>query len=461
MGSQPTWKPQRRVLLRNVGVPRGTEIETYVQRGGYRGLEKALREHEPREVVEMVLNSGLRGRGGAGFPTGRKWMFLPKGVYPRYLVCNADEGEPGTFKDRVLIEEDPHGLIEGITVSSYACEAAHAFIYIRGEYDLGRRRLEQAIQEAYEWGFLGKNIRDSGYNLEMSVISGAGAYICGEETSLLSSLEGKRGHPKLKPPFPASQGLYRLPTIVNNVETLANVPLIVLNGAEWYRQWGTEMSPGLKLFSVSGHVERPGVYELPLGTPMRELIEDVCGGPKDGIPLKAIIPGGSSVPMLPADVAMETTLDYESLSQAGSSLGSGGVIVANEQTCIVRLTKRLASFYRHESCGKCIPCREGTDWMYKILTRIEAGHGRLEDLPLLLDISSNIAGRSFCPLGDAAIGPVVSSIQRFRDEYEFHIAEGRCPAGTQIPQPHQIHSVEEPGRGEPETEESSLLSREA
>ncbi|MBN1657370.1 MAG: NADH-quinone oxidoreductase subunit NuoF [Anaerolineae bacterium] len=433
MGSQPTWNPQRRVLLRNVGVPGAADIETYVQRGGYRGLERALCGCEPREVVETVLNSGLRGRGGAGFPTGRKWMFLPKGVYPRYLVCNADEGEPGTFKDRILIEEDPHGLIEGIVISSYACEAAHAFIYIRGEYDLGRRRLEQAIRQAYEWGFLGQDIRGSGYNLEMSVVSGAGAYICGEETSLLSSLEGKRGHPKLKPPFPASQGLYRKPTIVNNVETLANVPLIVLNGAEWYRQWGTEMSPGLKLFSVSGHVERPGVYELPLGTPMRELIEDVCGGPKDGIPLKVIIPGGSSVPMLPAEVAMETNLDYESLSKAGSNLGSGGVIVANQQTCIVRLTKRLASFYRHESCGKCIPCREGTDWMYKILARIEAGQGRPEDLSLLLDISGNIAGRSFCPLGDAAIGPVVSSIQRFRDEYELHIAEGRCPTAPPDP----------------------------
>jgi NADH-quinone oxidoreductase subunit F len=349
---------------------------------------------------------------------------------PRYLVCNADEGEPGTFKDRVLIEKDPHSLIEGIVISSYACRAAHAFIYIRGEYNLGRRRLEEAIRQAYAWGYLGEDIRGSGYALELSLISGAGAYICGEETALLSSLEGKRGHPKLKPPFPAVEGLYRLPTIVNNVETLCNVPLIVQYGAEWYRQWGTELSPGPKLFSVSGHVERPGVYELPMATPVHELIEHVCAGPRNSVPLKAIIPGGSSVPMLPAAVALDANLDFESLRDAGSNLGSGGVIVVNEETCIVRLTMRLAAFYRHESCGKCIPCREGTDWLYKILARIEDGGGRPEDIPLLRDICHNIGGRSFCPLGDAAIGPVLSSIEHFRDEYEYHIANGQCMAGA-------------------------------
>ena len=421
---------QTNVLLHNVGIPGSHEIETYIERGGYQALGKALKEHAPSEIVEIVLNSGLRGRGGAGFPAGRKWMFLPKGVYPRYLVCNADEGEPGTFKDRVLMEHDPHGVIEGIILSSYACEVEHAFIYVRGEYDLSYQRLRQAIDQAYERGFLGKGILDSGYSLELSILRGAGAYICGEETSLLSSLEGKRGHPKLKPPFPAAEGLYRKPTVINNVETLFNVPFVVTNGADWYRQWGTPRSPGLKLFCVSGHVERPGTYELPLATPMRELIYDVCGGPKDGIPLKAIIPGGSSTPMMPIDTALACNLDYESIFEAGSMLGSGGVIAINVQTCIVQVTERLARFYKHESCGKCIPCREGTDWMYKILRRIEGGQGRMEDLDLLLDICGNIMGKSFCPLGDAAVGPVQSSIERFREEYEFHIREKRCMAGA-------------------------------
>ena len=417
---------QTRVLLHNVGMEDSHQIEPYVQRGGYRTLAQTLREHKPADVIRIVVDSGLRGRGGAGFPAGRKWMFLPKDVYPRYLVCNADEGEPGTFKDRVLMEHDPHGVLEGIIISSYACQAEHAFIYIRGEYDLSYRRLRDATGQAYAHGYLGTNILDSGYDLELSILRGAGAYICGEETALLSSLEGQRGHPKLKPPFPAGQGLYRRPTIINNVETLFNVPFIVANGAAWYRQWGTERSPGLKLYCVSGHVERPGTYELPMSTPMRALIYDVCGGPKDGVPLKAIIPGGSSTPMLPAEVALETNLDYEALSEAGSMLGSGGVIVINEQTCIVRTTERLAAFYGHESCGKCIPCREGTDWMYRILKRIERGQGRGEDIELLLDICDNIEGKSFCPLGDAAVGPVKSSIERFGEEYEFHIREKRC-----------------------------------
>jgi NADH-quinone oxidoreductase subunit F len=417
---------QEMVLLRNVGVVDAHEIETYMQRGGYTALSKALKEMEPQAVIQVVLDAGLRGRGGAGFPAGRKWMFLPKGVYPRYLVCNADEGEPGTFKDRVLMEWDPHGVIEGIIIASYACQVEHAVIYIRGEYDLSYQRLRAAVDQAYAKGLLGQDILSTGYDLDLSIVRGAGAYICGEETALLSSLEGERGHPKLKPPFPAAEGLYRKPTIINNVETLFNVPFIVQEGATWYRQWGTDQSPGLKLFCVSGHVERPGTYELPLATPMRTLIFDVCGGPRDGIPLKAIIPGGSSTPMLPAEVALEANLDYEALFEAGSMLGSGAVIAVNEQACIVRLTERLARFYRHESCGKCIPCREGTDWMYRILRRIEGGQGRAEDLDLLLDICRHIAGRSFCPLGDAAVGPVQSSVERFRDEYEFHIREKRC-----------------------------------
>jgi NADH-quinone oxidoreductase subunit F len=417
---------QTNILLHNVGVPHSYEIETYTKGGGYQALVQVLKDLKPAEVVRVVLDSGLRGRGGAGFPTGRKWMFLPEGVHPRYLVCNADEGEPGTFKDRVLMENDPHGVVEGIAIASYACEVAHAFIYIRGEYDLSYQRLRKAVDRAYERGYLGTNILDSGYNLDLSILRGAGAYICGEETAMLSSLEGKRGQPKLKPPFPAVEGLYRKPTVINNVETLFNVPFILLNGAEWYRQWGTGRSPGLKLFCVSGHVERPGTYELPMATPMRELIDDLCGGPKGGIPLKAIIPGGSSTPMMPAEVALDANLDYESISDAGSMLGAGAVTAINERTCIVRLTQRLADFYRHESCGKCIPCREGTDWMYKIVHRIEHGGGRSEDLDLLLDICDNIAGKSFCPLGDAAVGPVQSSVERFREEYEFHIREKRC-----------------------------------
>lgn len=421
---------QLNALMHNVGVANSHDIRTYVEQGGYQALTKALAGYQPQDVVQLVLDAGLRGRGGAGFPTGRKWMFLPGDVQPRYLVCNADEGEPGTFKDRVLMEHDPHGVVEGIIISSYACEVEHAFIYIRGEYDLSYNRLRGAIDQAYERGLLGQNIQGSGYNLELSILRGAGAYICGEETSLLSSLEGRRGHPKLKPPFPAVEGLYRKPTVINNVETLFNVPFIITEGVGWYRQWGTERSPGPKLFCVSGHVERPGTYELPLATPMRELIDDVCGGPKDGIPLKAIIPGGSSTPMMPADVALSTDLDYESIFEAGSMLGSGAVVAINKHTCIVQLTERLTAFYRHESCGKCIPCREGTDWMHKILKRIERGRGREQDLDLLLDICDNIAGKSFCPLGDAAVGPVQSSIQHFRKEYEFHIREKRCMAGA-------------------------------
>jgi len=414
-------------LLRNVGVPNSHEIDVYVERGGYQALAKALKEFEPQELVNLVRQSGLRGRGGAGFPAGVKWSFLPKGVYPRYLVCNADEGEPGTFKDRVLIEYDPHGLIEGIIISCYACEVEHAFIYIRGEYVFGAERLEKTVAQAYERGYLGKNILSSGYDLELTVHRGAGSYVCGEETGLLTSLEGDRGHPKLKPPFPASQGLYRKPTIINNVETLFNVPFIVEHGAEWYRGFGTERSAGLKLFCISGHVNKPGVYELPLGTPMMTLINDYAGGASK--PIKAVVPGGASTPMLPLDMLDTLTLDYEALATAGSMLGSGAVIVVGEGTCIVRLVERLAAFFRHESCGKCIPCREGTDWLYKIMHRIEHGQGREEDIDLLLDICDNIGGKSFCPLGDAALGPITSSIKNFRDEYLYHIREKRCMVG--------------------------------
>jgi NADH-quinone oxidoreductase subunit F len=418
-----------KVLLRNVGVPDSHEIKTYIERGGYQALAKALKEYKPEELVELVKASGLRGRGGAGFPAGVKWGFLPKGVYPRYLVCNADEGEPGTFKDRVLIEYDPHGLIEGIIISSHACQAEQAFIYIRGEYAFGADRLDRAVEQAYERGYLGQDILGSGYNLELVVHRGAGAYICGEETALLTSLEGNRGHPKLRPPFPATEGLYRQPTIINNVETLFNVPFIVQNGVEWYRGFGTERSPGPKLFSISGHVKKPGVYELPLGTPMRTLIYDCAGGPLDGKPIKAVIPGGVSTPMLPAEAIDQANLDFESLIEAGSMLGSGAVIVIGEGTCIVKAVERMVAFFRHESCGQCLPCREGTDWLYKILHCIEHGEGREEDLDLLLDICDNMdyaQGKSLCPLAGSPPGPVRSSIKHFRDEYLYHIHEKRC-----------------------------------
>ena len=418
---------EEKVLLRNVGVPNSHEIDVYLERGGYQALEEALKEFTPKDLVDMVKESGLRGRGGAGFPAGVKWSFLPPGVFPRYLVCNADEGEPGTFKDRVLIEHDPHGLLEGIIISSYACQVEHAFIYIRGEYVFGADRLDRAIEQAYDRGYLGKNILRSGYDLEITVHRGAGAYICGEETGLLTSLEGGRAYPKLKPPFPATEGLYHKPTIINNVETLFNVPFIVLKGADWYRSFGTEKSTGIKLFSISGHVKKPGVYELPLGTPMRTLIYDCAGGPLDDKPIIAVIPGGSSTPMLPASVIDTVALDYEALAEAGSMLGSGAVIVIGQGTCIVDIVERLAEFYRHESCGKCVPCREGTDWLYKILRRIKHGEGREEDIDLLLDICDNIAGKTFCPLGDAALGPVRSSIALFRNEYLYHINEKSCP----------------------------------
>jgi NADH-quinone oxidoreductase subunit F len=418
-----------KVLLRNMGVADSHEIKTYIERGGYQALAKALKEYKPEELVELVKASGLRGRGGAGFPAGVKWGFLPKGVFPRYLVCNADEGEPGTFKDRVLIEDDPHGLIEGVIISSYACQAEQAFIYIRGEYAFGADRLDRAVEQAYERGYLGQDVLGSGYHLELVVHRGAGAYICGEETALLTSLEGNRGHPKLRPPFPASEGLYRQPTIINNVETLFNVPFIVQNGVEWYRGFGTERSPGPKLFSISGHVKKPGVYELPLGTPMRTLIYDYAGGPLDGKPIKAVIPGGISTPMLPAEAIDRVNLDYESLIEAGSMLGSGAVIVIGEGACIVKAVERMVAFFRHESCGQCLPCREGTDWLYKILHRIEHGEGREEDLDLLLDICDNMdyaKGKSLCPMAGSPPGPVRSSIKHFRDEYLYHIHEKRC-----------------------------------
>jgi NADH-quinone oxidoreductase subunit F len=374
----------------------------------------------------VVKASGLRGRGGAGFPTGLKWSFVPKdSPKPRYVVCNADESEPGTCKDRELMEKHPHLLLEGIMLAAYAIKANTAYIYLRGEFETLQRVVDKAIGEARGAGLLGPSVAGSGFPLEIHTHLGAGAYICGEETALLSSLEGYRGQPRLKPPFPAVEGLYACPTVVNNVETLMNVPHIVRHGAAWFRQWGTEKSPGTKIFSVSGPVKRPGNYEVPLGLPLSTLIDEHCGGMREGMKVKAVIPGGSSVPLLPASM-LGTGLDFESMAAAGTLLGSGGVIVIDEETCIVDALYNITRFYEHESCGKCTPCREGTYWMSEVFERLESGHGRERDIDLLWDVADNIMGKSFCALGDAAAMPVMGAIKHFRDEFEYHITHRRC-----------------------------------
>ncbi len=418
-------------LLRNREVPQIGHMDVYREHGGYDALKKSLAEFEPEQLVDLVKRSGLRGRGGAGFPTGVKWGFLPKDGRPRYLVVNSDEAEPGTFKDRELIENNPHQLIEGMIISSYAIGAGQAYVYCRGEFLKGSEELARAVKEAYAAGFLGENILGSGFSLDIFVYRGAGAYICGEESALLESLEGRRGNPRLKPPFPAVAGLYGMPTIVNNVETITNVPAIVTHGAEWYTSMGTEKSPGLKIMSVSGKVNRPGNYEIPLATPLRTLIEEYAGGMQEGRSIKCVIPGGSSVPLLMPD-KLDTPLDYESVLQAGSMLGSGGCIVLDDTVCIVRAAARLVKFYREESCGKCTPCREGTYWMTDVLDRIEAGAGNEADLDMLLDIADNMNGKCFCPLGDASLGFMVSAIKHFRDEFEAHVREHRCPLGAKV-----------------------------
>jgi NADH-quinone oxidoreductase subunit F len=415
-----------KVLTKNINVPNLLQIDVYESLGGYKNLAKALKEYTPDSIVDIVKKSGLRGRGGAGFPTGMKWGFVPKDSgKPIYLCVNADESEPGTFKDRLIIEKDPHQLIEGIVISAYALDCHRAFIYIRGEFAYGAGVLNKAIDEALNKGYLGKNILDSGFDLELSVHRGAGAYICGEETALLESIEGKRGHPRLKPPFPAVVGLYGAPTVINNVETLANVPHIIKNGAEWYASIGTERNTGTRLFGVSGHVKKRGVYELPMGTPLKELIYDHCGGMRDGRQLKAIVPGGSSVPVMTAD-QIDVALDFDSVAKAGSMLGSAGVIVMDDSTCMVKAARVLAKFYAEESCGQCSQCREGTEWLYRILTRIENGNGRTGELELMLDICANMKGKTICPLSDAAAMPIESYIQKFYDEFAAHIKEQRC-----------------------------------
>jgi NADH-quinone oxidoreductase subunit F len=417
-----------KVLTRNMHVPRLQNIEVYESIGGYQALRKALGECKPADVTEMVKRSGLRGRGGAGFPTGMKWGFVPKNSgSPVYLCVNADESEPGTFKDRLIIEKDPHQLIEGAVISAYALDCHKAFIFIRGEFFYGAGVLNRAVEEAYGRGYLGKNILGTGYDLDLLVHRGAGAYICGEETALLESLEGRRGHPRLKPPFPAVVGLYGCPTVINNVETLANVPHIINNGPEWYAGIGVERNTGTRLFGVSGHVRKRGVYEFPMGIPLRELIYDHCGGMRDGRALKAIVPGGSSVPVLTAD-QVDVHLDFDSVAKAGSMLGSAGVIVMDDSTCMVRAITRITKFYAEESCGQCTQCREGTEWMYQILKRIENGKGRKGELEVLLDVCKNMLARTICPLSDAAAMPVESYIRKFYDEFDAHIREQRCTA---------------------------------
>ena len=417
-----------KILTRYQDIPNYTgAIDEYIAQGGYQALPKALREFQPAQLIEEVKKSGLRGRGGAGFPCGLKWGFIPKdSPKPKYLVCNSDESEPGTFKDRMLIEEEPHQLVEGIVISSYDIGCHRAFIYCRGEFVHGARVLERALADAYARGYLGKNILGSGFDLDVYVHRGAGAYICGEETGLLESLEGKRGQPRMKPPFPAIAGLYRSPTVINNVETLSNIPHIVLRGAEWYAGIGPARSPGPRLFSVSGHVERPGNYELPMSITLRELIFDHAQGIRDGRRLKAVIPGGSSAPVL-TERHLDLTMDFESLAAAGTMGGSGGVIVMDDTVCMVRVGEIVSRFYHHESCGQCTQCREGTAWLHKVLRRIERGQGRKEDLDVLLDMCDNMKGKTICVLSDAAAMPIESYLKYFRDEFETHVREQACP----------------------------------
>ena len=418
--------PRGPLLFKDIDTPGLAAIETYRKLGGYRTLGEVVGKKPPDECIEVVKASGLRGRGGAGFPCGLKWSFVPTdSPRPKYLVCNADESEPGTFKDRELMEKNPHLLIEAMILSAWAIRSNTGYIYLRGEFEYIQRILDRAIAEARAAGLVGENIAGSGWRCEIYTHLGAGAYICGEETALLSSLEGFRGQPRLKPPFPAVEGLYACPTVVNNVETLMNVPFILQNGAAAYRQWGTEKSAGTKILSVSGPVKRPGNYEVPLGLPLRKLIDDHCGGMRDGLKVKAVIPGGSSVPLLPASL-LDTGLDYESMNAAGTFLGSGGVIVIDDQTCIVDALYNITRFYEHESCGKCTPCREGTYWMSEVLERLESGHGRERDIDLLLDVADNILGKSFCALGDAAAMPVQGAIKHFREEFEYHVTHKRC-----------------------------------
>ncbi len=412
-------------LLKNIENPNSADINEYIKVGGYKSLSKAL-ALDPKDIMEEIKKSGLRGRGGAGFPTGMKWSFAkadPK--FPKYLLCNADEGEPGTFKDRPILEKNPHLLIEGMVISGYVLGSEYGYIYLRGEYPAANDILNAAIKQAYEANCLGDNINGKGVKFHLAVHQGAGAYICGEETALIESIEGKKGQPRNKPPFPVNVGAWGMPTIVNNVETLSNMPYVIEIGGEAYSKIGSAECPGPKLFCVSGHVEKPGVYELPMGTSLKDIIYKHAGGIKNGGKLKAVIPGGISTPVLPAG-GIDCPMDFVAMPKAGSMLGSGAVIVMDDTVCMVKVAHRALKFFEHESCGKCVPCREGTDWLRKVLERIEDGHGREGDIELLSDIAGIMSGRTFCPLGDGAAGVVMGMRKHFRNEFEEHIKNKQC-----------------------------------
>ncbi|KPJ96787.1 MAG: NADH dehydrogenase [Gammaproteobacteria bacterium SG8_15] len=405
-------------------------LSTYESAGGYAVWRRILKEKtSPEEIISELKTSALRGRGGAGFPTGLKWSFMPRNTPgQKYIVCNSDEGEPGTCKDRDILRYNPHALIEGMAIAGYTIGASAGYNYMRGEFYEPFDRFEAALEEAYAAGLLGKNILGSGIDFDLYSHIGAGAYICGEETALLESLEGKKGQPRFKPPFPASYGLFGRPTTINNTETLASVPYILEKGGQWFADLGKPNNGGSKIFCVTGHVNKPGNFEVPMGTPFAELLE-MAGGVRDGKKLKAVIPGGSSTPVLPAAVAMDMDMDYDSIAKAGSMLGAGSVIVIDETTCMVKSLARLSYFYYEESCGQCTPCREGTGWLSRVVNRIENGKGRQEDLDLLVDVANKIGGRTICGLGDAAAMPVTSFLQHFRDEFQFHIDHKKCMVG--------------------------------
>ncbi len=418
------------VILRNQDLDRPWEMEQYRSRGGYEMLTRIFKgEMTPAQIIDVVKASGLRGRGGAGFPTGVKWSFINRDAPGDvYLVCNSDEGEPGTFKDRDILRYNPHQLVEGMIIAGYAIGARAGYNYIRGEFWEPYERFEAALEDARKAGFLGKNILGSGFDFDIHVHLGAGAYVCGEESALLESIEGKKGQPRFKPPFPAQVGLYGCRTIINNTESLTAIPVILEKGGEWFKNLGVENSGGTKLFSISGNVANPGVFEIPMGTPFAKLLE-MAGGVKDGRKLKAVIPGGSSSPIIPGEQMMELTMDYDTIAKAGSMLGSGAVIVLDDRQCMVKVLERMSYFYYEESCGQCTPCREGTGWLWRIIRRIENGEGRPEDLDLLLDIGGKIAGRTICALGDAAVMPVQGMLRHFRDEFQYHIDLKKCLAG--------------------------------
>ena len=414
------------IITKRFNIPNSYKLDTYLADGGYEAAQKALTQMTPAQVIDEVKKSNLRGLGGAGFPAGMKWGFIPQNSpKPKYLVVNGDEGEPGTFKDKYILEKDPHALLEGVIICCYAIGSHKAYIYVRGEYIQQIRILQSAIDEAYQRGFLGKGIMGTGYDLDVVVHRGAGAYICGEETALLESLEGKKGFPRLKPPFPAIVGLFGCPTVINNVETLASVPHVIAKGAEWYAKLGCEKNGGNRILCISGHVKKPGIYELPLGIPLREVIYEHASGIREGHELKAVIPGGISAPILTAK-EIDVKMDFDSLKAAGSMAGSGGVIVMDETTCMVWSALVAARFFAHESCGQCSPCREGSGWIYRILQRIYHGEGRPRDLDNLPDITVNVGGNTICAFGDAVAMSVGSYVQKFRDEFGYHIQQKKC-----------------------------------